>query len=564
MAQTFDSGSGEGRGDSAGQAAALQQQVQMLHAILDNTSALIFVKDLQGRYTFVNRRYSDLRGIDQHEMLGRTVYDFTRKEDADVVAEHDAEAAKAPGPVQWEEHFTRGGESITYLSSRFPLVDANGEVYGICGMLTDISEMKRVELELAAELDSLRALVDTSPVGVIIAEAEGDRVVTVNRQVERLLGLPHRSGWSVQQYQGLFTRRHPDGQPYSEDEYPMFRALHKGETVHAEEVVYELASGRRVRALVNATPVYNDDGHISAAVATLQEIEPPQASAGTPASLLSTPDQAIDTELSGQAVRLEYGFISERGQRRTANEDAVYCEPAGSARIRQTGWLCAVADGMGGAAVGEVASKLALDTLSGSYYASLGGPSDLANAAQRANAVVYETAQQNPRYSGMGTTLTAVLIQGGRLSVAHVGDSRAYLLRNGAIRQLTNDHSWVAELVRAGAIDPERRKNLPISNVLTRTLGRAASVEVDGAQDALQPGDIVVLCSDGLSNKVDDWEIARSAISEPPQLAARSLVSLARERDGGDDATVVVIRLGAVDRVHEAARPRDATPPSSP
>jgi len=545
MAETFGSRASEGLGDPSGEAAALRQQVRMLQAILDNGSAVIFVKDLQGRYTFVNRRYSELRGIDQKEMLGKTVYDFMRKEDADVVSAHDAEAAKALGPVEWEEHFARGGESFTYLSSRFPLLDADGQPYGICGMLTDISERKRVELELAAEVDSLRALVDTSPVGVIIAEAEGDRVVSVNREVERILGLPHRTGWSVQQYQGLFTRRHPDGQPYREDEYPMFRALHKGETVHAEEVVYELASGRRVRALVNATPVYNDDGRISAAVATLQEIEPPQAPSGATVALAAAAAQSIDTELTGQAVRLEYGLISERGQRRTANEDAVYCEPAGSARVPQSGWLCAVADGMGGAAVGEVASKLALDTLSGSYYTSLGGPGDLANAAQRANAVVYETAQQNPRYSGMGTTLTAVLIQDGRLSVAHVGDSRAYLARQGAIRQLTRDHSWVAELVRAGAIDPERRKNLPISNVLTRTLGRAASVEVDNAQEALQPGDIIVLCSDGVSNKIDDWEIARIATSTPPQQAARSLVNLARERDGGDDMTAVVIRLVA-------------------
>ncbi|HTE87292.1 MAG TPA: PAS domain-containing protein [Dehalococcoidia bacterium] len=516
----------------------------MLQAILDNTTAIVFVKDLQGRYVLVNRRYAELRGTDRDAMIGKTVYDFMPREQADLVHSHDDEVALAGAPREWEEQFTRDGESVTYLSARFPLRDGEGRPYAVCGMLTDISERKQAELEMAAELTGLRALVETSPVGVVVAEAEGDRVVTVNREAERILGIPHRPGWGMPQYQALFVRRHPDGRPFAEDEYPMFRALHQGETVRLEEVVYEFNDGRLVRALVNATPVYGDAGDILAAIATLQEIAEPQAPAALETPAEAKPAQTVDVDLGGQPVHLDYGVISERGQRRETNEDAVYCEPAGSQRVQDDGWLCAVADGMGGAAVGEVASKLAVETLVSSYYASLGGSGDLAAAMGRANGVIYETAQQNPRYGGMGTTLTAALIRDGRLTVAHVGDTRTYLVRDWGIRQLTSDHTWVAELVRAGALDPNHRKSLPISSVLTRTLGRDASTEVDLVEVELMPGDRVVLCSDGLSNTVDDWEIARTAAAEAPQAAARSLVGLARERGGGDDTTVVIVKLG--------------------
>jgi protein phosphatase len=521
----------------------LRARVAMLQAILDNSSAVILVKDLEGRYTFVNRHYAEMRGLAANEILGKTIHDLRTKEEADVVWEHDQEVIRTRKPQRWEEHFTQEGMVITYVSSRFPMFDADGQLCGVCAVLTDISERKRAELELAAELESLRALVETSPMGVVIAEADGDRVVTVNREAERILGLPHRSGWTVQQYQDLFTRRHIDGHPFTEDEYPMFRALHDGQTVHAETIVYELAQGRSVRVVVNATPVYGDDGRISAAVATLQEaVEPrPPEAPSSPASPAQV--QAIALEIHGCTVQLEYGFISERGLRRETNEDAVYCELVDSSFVSEAGWLCAVADGMGGSAVGEVASRLALDTLASTYYASLGGPDDLVGAVERANAVVYETAQQNPRYGGMGTTMTAALVRAGRLTVAHVGDSRAYLLRQGTIRQLTRDHTWVAELVRAGALDPNHRKNLPISSVLTRALGRASSIEVDIVEEELRADDGIVLCSDGLTNQVDDWEIARAAAAEGPHEAARSLVRLARARGGGDDITVTVVML---------------------
>jgi protein phosphatase len=523
--------------------AQLRARVAMLQAILDNTLSVVLVKDLQGRYIFVNRHYAEMRGLTPDELLGKTIHDLRTKEEADIVWAHDLEVMRTRQPGRWEEQFTQDGEVTTYVSSRFPLFDDNGNLYGICSMLTDISERKRAELELSAELDSLRAIVETSPIGVVIAEAEGDRVVTVNHEAERILGLPHRTGWSVQQYQALFTRRHEDGSAYREDEYPMFRALHQGQTVHAETIVYELAQGRSVRVVVNATPVYGDDGRISAAVATLQEAAEPKAREGLPSVASPAQVHAIAMEICGRTVQLEYGFISERGLRRETNEDAVYCEPVDSSFVSEAGWLCAVADGMGGSAVGEVASRLAVDTLASTYYASLGGPGDLVSAVEQANSVVYETAQQNQRYGGMGTTMTAALARAGRLTVAHVGDSRAYLLRQGTIRQLTRDHTWVAELVRAGALDPNHRKNLPISSVLTRALGRASSIEVDLVEEELQAGDGIVLCSDGLTNQVDDWEIARVAAAEAPHEAARSLVRLARARGAGDDITVTVVML---------------------
>lgn len=520
-----------------------RESANLLQAILDNTTAIIFVKDLQGRYVLINRRYEDLRGVRRADLVGKTAYDIMPREEADISWAHDSKVIEARTPTEWEEQFNRGGVMRTYVSLRFPLWDTAGQLFGVCGILTDITERKRAELELTSELGSLRTLVETSPVGVIVAEAEGERVVTVNREAERILGFPHRPGYGMQQYEGAFVRRRLDGSVYGPDELPIRRALHRGETVRSEEMTYEFPDGRSLKIRVNATPVYGEDGRITAAVAVIQDITPLQAPPVAALAAEQTAANSIRLELAGQTVRLEYGFIGERGQRREVNEDSVYCEPAGSARVQDDGWLCAVADGMGGAAVGEVASKLAVETLADSYYASLGGSSEFADAVRRANGVVYETAQQNPRYSGMGTTLTAALIRGDRLTVGHVGDSRAYLVRQGSIRQLTNDHSWVAELVRAGALSPDHRRNLPISNLLTRALGRALTVEIDLVEEELQPGDSLVLCSDGVSNNVVDAEIARAVATERPQEAARALVSLARQRGGGDDTTVAIATL---------------------
>jgi protein phosphatase len=213
------------------------------------------------------------------------------------------------------------------------------------------------------------------------------------------------------------------------------------------------------------------------------------------------------------------------GRVRSGNEDALAVESPASERARALGTLLVVSDGMGGHAAGEVASRIVVDTIPDVYYrqAAPGRARPvveaLANAVVEANAAIFAEAQRNPERAGMGCTVVAAVVRGDDLVVAHVGDSRAYLVRGGRIRRLTRDHSWVAQQVDEGILTPEQAERHPHRSLLTRALGRDASVEVEVTRFALQVGDTLILCSDGLTATVRDAEIADLAATLPPAAA---------------------------------------------
>ncbi len=212
--------------------------------------------------------------------------------------------------------------------------------------------------------------------------------------------------------------------------------------------------------------------------------------------------------------------------------------------------LLAVCDGMGGHAAGEVASSLAVETLKEHFLqdhdASLGAGPFLSQAISGANYAIYEDGRANPDRQGMGSTCVVALIRGAKLSVGHVGDSRAYLVRSGGIRQLTRDHSFVEEMVKAGMITPHEAHTNPQRNVILQSLGRGDGVNVDVSEDtvALRTGDYVVLCSDGLTAVVADQEIAETIerLGEP-RLVVEELIDLTNRRGGPDNVTVICSRF---------------------
>jgi protein phosphatase len=227
------------------------------------------------------------------------------------------------------------------------------------------------------------------------------------------------------------------------------------------------------------------------------------------------------------------------GLRRTANEDCF--AHAGSAG------LYLVADGMGGHTAGQVASKLATEGTVQAYRRVASADASLTEKLRycvaAANREVFDTAQKKPELQGMGTTLVALLAGRGRIALAHVGDSRAYLIRGGRVRRLTDDHSLVAELVRRREITEVAARGHPHRHVLTRALGVRRSVEADLAELTPAVGDVVVLCSDGLTGHVQDAEIAK-AVSHNDDLDAvcEGLVDLANARGGEDNITVALVR----------------------
>ena len=209
------------------------------------------------------------------------------------------------------------------------------------------------------------------------------------------------------------------------------------------------------------------------------------------------------------------------------------------------GHLFIVADGMGGAAAGEVASGIAVETVRATYFDPGSGarPGDaLRRAIEAANASIHRRAVDDPKLGGMGTTCTAVAVVGRQVWFAHVGDTRAYVAANGNLEQLTRDHSLAAELARSGGEGgaPARAKN-----VLTRCLGVKPEVKVDVAEQAVAlPDDsVLVMCTDGLTNLVEDGEILHVVSMHLPDGACKRLVTLAKERGGPDNITVIVARL---------------------
>jgi len=253
---------------------------------------------------------------------------------------------------------------------------------------------------------------------------------------------------------------------------------------------------------------------------------------------------------------------SEAGRVRDHNEDYLgYRQPEEPELRAEAGWLYAVADGVGGARAGEVASKLAVQTLLAAYYHSYQEtPADrLCEAFAEANRAVHERASEQGPHR-MGTTLVAAAIRDRELTVTNVGDSRAYLIREGQIHQITRDHSVVAQLVAKGVITPEQAESHPRRHIISRSIGARPEVEADVFAEAFLPGDRLLLCSDGLTEHVTDDEILAAMQDEDAESGVQRLVDLANERGGTDNTTVLVVRAL---REREDRLPPLALPPET-
>lgn len=246
--------------------------------------------------------------------------------------------------------------------------------------------------------------------------------------------------------------------------------------------------------------------------------------------------------MSDQVVKLLVYSSTDVGKKRNHNEDSFLSAP-------EMG-LFAVADGMGGHQGGEQASRIAVQTLK-SQVNELPDEATreqileaLCRATQASGAAIFEHAQANPDLHGMGTTLTALWIQRGRAYLSHVGDSRAYLYRDGQAQQLSDDHTWVHEQVSAGMMTEEEAKEHKFRHVITRSVGFEREVVVDGAVLPVQPGDCYVLCSDGLSNYLPTDELGQILCTNYYRDVPKLLVELANERGGEDNVTVVLLKFG--------------------
>jgi protein phosphatase len=239
---------------------------------------------------------------------------------------------------------------------------------------------------------------------------------------------------------------------------------------------------------------------------------------------------------------------SDVGRQRSANEDSLVLRPP----------FFAVADGMGGAKAGEVASAIAARAVEDAPAASQQAEAQLTQLLREANRRIYDLALTDEAHRGMGTTLTAAKLQGGEISLGHVGDSRAYLMRDGELSQLTRDHSLVAELERSGQITPEAAEHHPQRSIITRALGPEPDVEVDTYTLAGRDGDLFLLCSDGLTSMISDDEVSailRSAADLDS--AAEALIRAANQSGGKDNITVVMFRLAEDESGADGAPPGD-------
>jgi protein phosphatase len=251
-------------------------------------------------------------------------------------------------------------------------------------------------------------------------------------------------------------------------------------------------------------------------------------------------------------VQIASGGVTDVGRVRTNNEDCF--------RIVTALNLFVLSDGMGGEAHGEIASAMAVETVVKHCLDADTNPAArvlgqtqpswstntkrLSTALHLANKNIFKSAEKHPDQHGMGATLTAAWINGTKLSIAHVGDSRAYLLRGGTLLQLTRDHSLVAEQVRRGMLSVAEAEESEMQSVLLRALGAQPEIEVDAEEHQLFPRDILILCSDGLTRMVTEPEIAGVLQAErDPTRAAEELVSIANERGGPDNITVVIARI---------------------
>ena len=234
---------------------------------------------------------------------------------------------------------------------------------------------------------------------------------------------------------------------------------------------------------------------------------------------------------------MNIGFATHTGRKRRHNEDSYVVEPP----------MFAVADGMGGAKAGEVASGLAAAALKETGTDGSSGEERVTQLIQEANRRVFRRANEDREASGMGTTMTVALVEDGRVVFGHVGDSRAYLIREGSIEQLTDDHSLVAELVRSGRLTPEEAETHPQRSVITRAVGTEPDVDVDTFTIEPEAGDLFLICSDGLTDMVDDGTIIDAIERHRDDLdeAAKALVGAANRVGGEDNITVLLVEVGA-------------------
>jgi PPM family protein phosphatase len=239
-----------------------------------------------------------------------------------------------------------------------------------------------------------------------------------------------------------------------------------------------------------------------------------------------------------------YAGASDTGRKRRHHEASYVIAPP----------LFAVADGMGGAQAGEIASKLAAAALEDTDPGSLSGAERVESLIQEANRRVHERATADPSTSGMGTTMTVALVEDGHVTIGHVGDSRAYLVRDGKLEQVTEDHSLVNELLKSGKLSPGEADTHPQRSVITRAVGTDPNVDVDSFTLDTREGDVFLLCSDGLTDMVDDRGILDAVEQHRDDLdrVTKTLVAAANRGGGEDNITVIAFSIGAA-----AADPAD-------
>jgi protein phosphatase len=244
--------------------------------------------------------------------------------------------------------------------------------------------------------------------------------------------------------------------------------------------------------------------------------------------------------------------MTDTGRKRRHNEDVYVVDPP----------IFAIADGMGGAKAGEVAAALAADALRETGDGG-SGEEAVVGLIQEANRRVYQRATEDVAASGMGTTMTVALLENGRVRIGHVGDSRAYLIRDGELSQLTDDHSLVGELVRSGKLAPEDAETHPQRSVITRVLGTDPEVDVDTVTIETRSGDLFLLCSDGLYSMVGNDRILELVERNRRDLkhAAKALIAAANKGGGDDNITIVAFEIAAVDdETAENAKPPAVEP----
>ena len=259
--------------------------------------------------------------------------------------------------------------------------------------------------------------------------------------------------------------------------------------------------------------------------------------------------------LQSSMLQVEFAQLSDSGKVREHNEDYLgYVVPITPSEARTRGWFFALADGVGGHAQGEVASQAAVETLLAGFKAAAAGEplaALLGRLVQQANTRVFETALAAGRSgAGMATTLVCCSLRFDRVVVAHVGDSRCYLIRRGHATPLTRDHTFAGEQVRLGLLSAKEAADAPTRHVLSRSLGTELLVNVDTSEHSVLPGDVLLLCSDGLHGAVNASEMA-AIVREHADLetAAHKLLSLANQKDGSDNSSVQLIRVRSVERM---------------